>query len=109
MGGKVRTVILWWLKRFGGPLIWNALQDPETREMIVEWINERLPGDIGDGTLIRDLLKFLWENRQEIIEFVLTIIGLFTIDGQLMVKSAGEPDDYPAEALAALETKPFGR
>ena len=35
--------------------------------------------EIGDGTLLRDLLREIWENKEEILEFVLMILRLFGV------------------------------
>ena len=56
-----------------------ALRDQDILDATVGYVNEQTAGalEFGDGSL----LKWLWENREAILEFILTLIALFSQNG----------------------------
>lgn len=65
------------------------------KEVVAAIVADKYRAQIGDGSL----LKWLWENREQIIEFVLTIIDMF--DGEDDV-SISATCDVSMESLCAM-------
>ena len=94
--GRFATVLIMFLRFVGSSDVREALADTALAQFIVELIRERFE-EIGDGTLIRDLLRFLWEHKEEILDFVLTIIGLFT--SPMVMTGSETADPIPLDQL----------
>lgn len=75
---------------------WGNLSD-ENQARVLGAIQLKFASRIGDG----EIIKFIWDNRDEILEFVLTIIGLF--GGTEEVSVLSEADAKVAALIAACE------
>lgn len=80
---------------------WNSLTTTE-KEIVASAVQYRFVSQIGDGTF----LKWLWENKEEVIEFVLKIIGLIGEIGSeddLVTLSSADWSSAGESLIAALE------
>jgi len=99
----MRSAILFFLKWVGSIDLRQALRDNELAQFVVDMLIERFE-EIGDLELLRDLLRWLWENREEVMDFVMVIVSLFTANN--VVAYTASQSSFPVDELCAALDAP---